>query len=72
MPAPDKVLAVVKSAHAMKIPVGYAEYSWNGKVHNPLLKLAAQTSKHRESLTVRSVCVLSCNTMWCLYALTLV
>ncbi|KAF2257717.1 hypothetical protein CC78DRAFT_505823 [Lojkania enalia] len=55
MPSTAQILEIVETARKYDHGSGVSEDEWNSEVQHPLLKLARNTSKHRQTLDIHNV-----------------
>jgi hypothetical protein len=55
MPSTAQILDIVETARKYDHGSGVSEDEWNSEVQHPLLKLARNTSKHRQTLDIHNV-----------------
>ena len=55
MPSTVQILDIVETARKYDRGSGVSEDEWNSEVQHPLLKLARNTSKHRQTLDIHNV-----------------
>jgi hypothetical protein len=55
MPSTTQVLCIVETARKYDHGSGVSEDEWNSEVQHPLLKLARNTCKHRQTLDIHNV-----------------
>lgn len=58
MPSTAQILAIVETARKYDHGSGASEDEWNSEVQQPLLKLARNTSRHRQTLDIHNVYVI--------------
>lgn len=54
MPSTAQILGIVETARKYDYRSSVSEYEWNSEVQHPLLKLARNTSKHRQTLDIHN------------------
>jgi hypothetical protein len=64
MPSTAQILGIVESARKYDHGSGVSEDEWNPEVQHPLLKLARNTSEHRQTLDIRNVKTARSKSAW--------